>query len=83
MYQTFQVLSEATKADAHKREILCKLYEEVAGLFDQLKDDVIVKTLQESLDDFKTTLEENLKNIKPREQYVVLVAGKQHSVIGN
>jgi len=60
---------------------LYNLYEEAAGFFKQLEDDVIMQTIQESLGDFKTTLEENLKNIKPRDQYVVLAAGKQHSIV--
>jgi len=60
---------------------LCKLYEEAAEFFKQLEDEVIMQTLRESLGDFKTTLEENLKNIKPRDQYVVLVAGKQLSIV--
>ena len=79
--QTFQVLSEASKTDARKRGILCKLYEEAAEFFKQLESDAIMKTLQESLGDFKTTLEENLKSIKPRDQYVVLVAGEQNSTV--
>jgi len=54
---------------------LYNLYEKAAGFFQQLEDDVITQTLQESLGDFKATLEENFKNIKPRDQYVVLVAG--------
>ena len=40
-----------------------------------------MKTLQESLKDFKTSLEENLKNVKPRDQYVVLVAAVFNSYI--
>ncbi|KAL9963748.1 hypothetical protein ACROYT_G027282 [Oculina patagonica] len=73
--ETFQVLSEAGKTDARKRGMLCKLYEEAAEFFKQLDEDFIMQNLQESLGDFKTTMDENLKNIKPREQYVVLVAG--------
>ncbi|XP_078380423.1 uncharacterized protein LOC144663376 [Oculina patagonica] len=74
--ETFQVLSEAGKTDARKRGMLCKLYEEAAEFFKQLDEDFIMQNLQESLGDFKTTMDENLKNIKPREQYVVLVAGE-------
>ena len=55
--------------------MLCKLYEEAAEFFKLLDEDFIMQTLQESLGDFKSTLKENLKNIKPRDQYVVLVAG--------
>ncbi|KAL9963751.1 hypothetical protein ACROYT_G027285 [Oculina patagonica] len=73
---TFQVLSEAGKTDARKRGMLYKLYEETAEFFKQLNEDFIMQNLQESLGDFKTTLEENLKNITPRDQYVVLVAGE-------
>ncbi|XP_078381365.1 dynamin-like protein 2 [Oculina patagonica] len=74
--ETFQVLLESCKTDAYKRGILCKLYEEAVEFFQQLDKDFIMQNLQESLRDFKSTLEENLKNIKPRDQYVVLVAGE-------
>lgn len=74
-------MSEASKTDARKRGILCKLYEEAAEFFKQLESDAIMKTLQESLGDFKKTLEENLKSIEPRDQYVVLVAGEQNSTV--
>ena len=78
LYKTFQVLSEACKTDAYKRGTLCKLYEEAVEFFKQLdEEDFIMQNLHESLGDFITTLEENLENIKPRDQYVVLVAGKQ------
>ena len=74
-------MSEACKLDKEKREKLCGLYKETAEFFDQLdKNDVIVKALEESLVDFKTTLQKNIKDIKPKDQYVVLVAGK-HSVL--
>ncbi|KAL9963746.1 hypothetical protein ACROYT_G027280 [Oculina patagonica] len=74
--ETFQVLSEVCKTDAHKRGMLCKLYEGAAEFFEQLDEDFIMQNLQESLEDFKKTLEENLKKLKLRDQYVVLVAGE-------
>jgi len=73
--QTHQVLSEAGKADAEKREKLLDLYVRTEQILDQLDIDFI-ETLQKSLGDFKTTLKENIKNVKPRDQYIVLVAGK-------
>ena len=36
----------------------------------------IVETLHKGLGDFKITLKDNIKNVKPRDQYIVLVAGK-------
>ena len=43
---------------------------------DQLDTD-FVEMLQTSLGaDFKKTLNENLKSLKPRDQYIVLIAGK-------
>ncbi|KAL9963737.1 hypothetical protein ACROYT_G027271 [Oculina patagonica] len=74
--ETFQVLSEACETDARKRGMLCKLYEEAAEFFKQLDEDFLMQNLQESLGDFKTTLAEYLKKLKPRDQYVVLVAGE-------
>ena len=56
--------------------MLYKIYEEAAEFFNQLDGDFIMQTLQESLGDFKDTLDEYLKNLEPREQYVVLIAGK-------
>lgn len=41
-------------------------------------DDDFMKTFEKRLGDlgeFRTTLEENIKNLEPRDQYVVLVAG--------
>lgn len=55
--------------------MLCNLYEETAEFFKNLQEDVIVKPLQEKLGDFMTSLKENMKNIKPQDQYVILVAG--------
>ena len=72
--QTHQVLSEAKKSDAEKRTKLLELYFRTEQLLDQLDAD-FMETLQTSLGDFKTTLKENIKNVEPRDQYVVLVAG--------
>ena len=38
-------------------------------------DAEFVETLQKGLGDFKTTLKEHIKNVRPRDQYIVLVAG--------
>lgn len=73
--QTHQVLSEAKKSDAEKREKLLDLYVRTEEFLDQLDTDFI-DTLQVSLGDFKTTLKENIESFKPRDQYIVLVAGK-------
>jgi len=73
--QTHQVLSEAGKSNAEKREKLLDLYVRTEQFLDQLDTDFI-ETLQKSLGDFRTTLKENIKNVKPRDQYIVLVAGK-------
>ena len=51
--QTHQVLSEAKKSDAEKREKLLDLYARTEVFLDQLDTDFI-KTLQASLGDFKT-----------------------------
>ncbi|PFX16121.1 MAP kinase kinase kinase wis4 [Stylophora pistillata] len=72
----FQALSEAFKKDKQKRAKLCRIYEETNGFLDQLNEHTAVKVLEESVDDFKTTLEDNMKNIKPRDQYIVLLAGE-------
>ncbi len=77
--QTFHVISEAVKADEHKRRELCRLYDDTRDVLNQLDDD-FMKTLEKrlggDLGDFRTTLEENIKNLAPRDQYVVLVAGR-------
>ena len=73
--QTHPVLSEAKKSDAEKREKLLDLYVRTEEFLDQLDTDFI-ETLQASLGDFKTTLKENIESFKPRDQYIVLVAGK-------
>lgn len=78
--QTFHVISEAVKADEHKRRELCRLYDDTREVLNQLDDD-FMKTLEKrlggDLGDFRTTLEENIKNLAPRDQYVVLVAGRE------
>lgn len=63
------------KSDAEKRENLLDLYVRTEQFMAQL-DSGFVKTLQTSLGDFNTALKENIKNVKPRDQYIVLVAGK-------
>ena len=47
---------------------------------DQLDSD-FTETLQKGLGDFKTTLKKNIDDIKPRDQYVVLVAGKMAQLL--
>ena len=47
---------------------------------DELDTD-FTETLQKSLGDFKTTLKKNIEDIKPRDQYVVLVAGKMTQLL--
>ena len=78
--QTHQVLSEARKSDADKREKVLDLYVRTEQFLKQLDTD-FTETLQTSLGDFKTTLKENIKNVGPRDQYIVLVAGKSLRVI--
>jgi len=74
--QTHQVLSEAKKSDAEKREKLLDPYFRTEKFLDKLDTDFI-EMLQKSLGaDFKKTLKENIESLKPRDQYVVLVAGK-------
>ena len=73
--QTHQVLSEAKKSDADKRGKLLDLYVRTEQFLDQLDTDFI-GTLQTSLANFKTTLKENIKNVGPRDQYIILIAGK-------
>jgi len=51
------------------------LYVRTEDFLDKLDADFI-ETLQTSLGDFKTTLKENIENVGPRDQYIVLVAGK-------
>ncbi|KAL9963754.1 hypothetical protein ACROYT_G027290 [Oculina patagonica] len=77
--KTFHVISEAVKADEHKRRELCRLYDDTRDVLNQLDDDfmkTLGKRLGGDLGDFRTTLEENIKNLAPRDQYVVLVAGE-------
>ena len=52
-----------------------ELYARTVQFLDQLDPD-FMGTLETSLGDFKTTLKENIENVGPRDQYVVLVAGK-------
>ena len=73
--QTYQILSEAKKSDAEKREKLLELYIRTEKFLDELDAD-FVETLQNRIGDFKTTLKENINDVKPRGQYVVLVAGE-------
>jgi len=73
--QTYQILSEAKKSDAEKRERLLEVYSRTEEFLDQLDTDFI-KTLQKRLGDFKTTLKKNISDVKPGGQYIVLVAGK-------
>ena len=73
--QTYQILSEAKKSDAEKREKLLELYIRTEKFVDELDAD-FVETLQNRIGDFKTTLKENINDVKPRGQYVVLVAGE-------
>ena len=62
-------------SDERKRRNLQDLYKKTATFLDKL--DTKVKTaLQERFGDFKATLEENMTNLLPRNQYPVLVAGK-------
>jgi len=75
--QTYQILSEAKKSDTEKRERLLELYIRTEEFLDQMETDFI-ETLQKSLgdSDFKTTLKKNISDLKPRGQYIVLVAGE-------
>ena len=73
--QTHQVLSEAGKSDAWKRKKLLDLYLRTEDFLDQF-DNGFIEILQKSLGDFKTTLKESIQDVKPRDQYVVLVAGE-------
>ena len=74
-FQTFEVISEAGKADEHKRNELLRLYIETREILNQL-DDEFMNPLETSLGDIKTALEENIRSLAPRDQYVVLVAGR-------
>ena len=51
------------------------LYMKTAEFLDHL-DTEFIKTLQKSWGDLKTNLKESIEQVAPREQYVVLVAGK-------
>ena len=52
-----------------------ELYIRTEKFVDELDAD-FVETLQKRMGDFKTTLKENISDVKPRGQYVVLVAGE-------
>ena len=52
-----------------------ELYIRTEKFVDELDAD-FVETLQNRIGDFKTTLKENISDVKPRGQYVVLVAGE-------
>ena len=73
--QTYQILSEAKKSDAEKREKLLELYIRTEKFLEELGHD-FVETLRRRIGDFKTTLKKNINDVKPRGQYVVLVAGE-------
>ena len=60
--------------DAEKREKLLDLYVKTDEFVAKLDAD-FVETLHKGLGDFKTTLKDNIKTVKPRDQYIVLVAG--------
>ena len=78
--QTYEILSEAKKSDSKKRERLLELFIKTDKFMDELDTD-FTETLQKSLGDFKTTLKKNIDDIKPRDQYVVLVAGKMTQLL--
>ena len=69
------MISEAGKADEHKRSELRSLYIEARKIVNQL-DDKFINPLETSLGDIKMALEENIRILAPRDQYVVLVAGR-------
>ena len=69
------MISEAGKADEHKRSELQRLYIKAREIINQL-DDELINPLETSLGDIKMTLEENIRSLAPRDQYVVLVAGR-------
>ena len=57
-----------------------ELFIKTDKFMDELDTD-FTETLQKSLGDFKTTLKKNIEDIKPRDQYVVLVAGKMTQLL--
>ena len=73
--QTHQVISNAGKLDAQKRRKLQNLYIKTETFLGQL-DTELIKTLEKSWGDLKTTLAESIKQVAPTDQYVVLVAGE-------
>ena len=74
-FQTFEVISEAGKADERKRSELQRLYIKAREIINQL-DDELINPLETSLGDTKMALEENIRSLAPRDQYVVLVAAR-------
>lgn len=71
----YQAISDASKSDERKRRNLQDLYKKTATFLDKLDTKVKI-AVQERFGDFKATLEENMTNLLPRNQYPVLVAGK-------
>ena len=57
-----------------------ELFIKTEKFMDQLDTD-FTETLQKGLKDFKATLKKNIDDIKPRDQYVVLVAGKMTQLL--
>ena len=49
--------------------------------FLEVLDDDFVETLQKRIGDFKKTLTKNINDVKPRGQYVVLVAGTDEMIL--
>ena len=73
--QTYQMLSESKKTDTDKREKLLEVYIRTQEVLDKL-DTKFTEILQKRLGDFKETLKKNISDVKPRGQYIVLVAGE-------
>lgn len=69
------MLSESKKTDTDKREKLLEVYIRTQEVLDKL-DTKFTEILQNSLGDFKETLKKNISDVKPRGQYIVLVAGE-------
>ena len=69
------MISEAGKADEHKRSELQRLYIKLREIINQL-DDEFINPLETSLGDIKMALEENIRSLAPSDQYVVPVAGR-------
>lgn len=73
--KTFEVISEAGRADEYKRKELLNLYEEAKKILNLL-DDEFLNPLETSLGDIKMALKENMRCLAPRDHYVVIVAGE-------